>query len=805
MATTTAPIARFARLNGSAGHYRPRQLWQVPTFVAGVLALVALHFARPAWLGHFTEQTDQSLNAARRLLQQPDCPLDRMEQVLQRPLELANRAPFQAGDAHFLLGSAYLKHAEKAGADGPAENWRQARAHLEQAELLGVPEDDRPRLAYRLGKVLFHDGEDAQRVLDQLAPSVAEAADSPAEGYAILTQAYLRLPEPNLTEALEANRRLLDLPTLDENILAPARLERGELLLRVQKPQEAREVLKYIKAPSAPAAMVTRARYLQAQTFQEEEQWARAAQLWKDALESGAASPQENGTILYNLGLCYQHQGERQEAVRTWEKAQAQGEDDAALASALSLAELLLTDAEPPAALRAFERVVHNLKAPADWHNALVDVEHVRAAFERGCTMYLVAGHYDVVLQLCALYERVAAPGAAHAQAARAAEGEGRARLEQARKEKSLDRAKALDEEARAFFRQAGRKYEAAVAAAPTPAEKADRLWHAATCYSEGQDYAACLPVLQQWMQIGQPAERLGEAWYRLGLAERAQHHESEALRAFEECVKKQGAFGYRARYELAAAMIARGDLDRAADDLELNRKLLNFEPDADAEEKTLYELGGLLFQRKDWLIASYRLQEGLQKYANSPRAVVGQFQLAECYRNLAAEEDAKLRAAERTSADVENFVRGQYQSWLKKAAGAYDSLVRTLSERLAAGSLSEEEEAVYRLAAFAAAECRSNLGDNKGAIQLYEQLAVRYHHQVEGLHALAGVATCCWRDHQEDQAQRTVGKIREMLNDMDDNAFAHSSAGSTRKQWQDWLEQVTKKPAGPVSAKPAG
>jgi hypothetical protein len=198
-------------------------------------------------------------------------------------------------------------------------------------------------------------------------------------------------------------------------------------------------------------------------------------------------------------------------------------------------------------------------------------------------------------------------------------------------------------------------------------------------------------------------------------------------------------------------------------------------------------------------------LQEAQQKYPNSPRAVVGQFQLAECYRNLAAAEDAKLRAAERTSADVEKFVRAQYQSWLKKAAAAYDGLVKTLSDRLAAGRLSTEEEAVYRLAAFAAAECRSNLGDNKGAIQLYEQLAARYHHQVEGLHALAGVATCCWRDHQEDQAQETVAKIRQMLNEMDDATFVHSSAGSTRKQWQDWLEQVSKKPAaGPVSAKPA-
>jgi tetratricopeptide (TPR) repeat protein len=806
MATSTAPTAWFARTNGSAGHYRPRQLWQVPVCLAGLVLLVGVCLMRPLWVARFSQETDRSLAEARRMLEQPDCQIERMQAYLQHPLSQANRAPLQAGAAHFLLGSAYLKHAEKAGADGDADNWRQARAQLEQAELLGVPEEDRLRLAYRIGKVLYHDGEDPQRVLDHLAPSVAEAADDPADGYAMLTQAYLRLPEPDLLPALEANRRLLDLPTLDENVLAPARLLRGEVLLRLQQPDEAREVLKFIKSPAAPAALVARARFLQAQTYQAEEQWARAAQLWKDALASGAASAQESGTIFYNLGLCYQHLGERQEAARIWEKAEAQGNDDAALAAAVGLAELLLTDAESPAALRAFGRVVHHVKTAADWHNALVDLERLRATFERGCLMYHVAGRYAAELQLTTLYEHVAAPGVAQAFAAQAAEAQARSLREEARQKKSAEDARFLEEEARTLFRQAGRQHEAALATAPTPAEQAERLWHSAVCFFEGQDFTTAVPALQRWIRGGQPADRLGEAWYRLAEAYRALHQEGEAVQAYSESVKRSGPFAYRARYELAAVEIARGEVDKAADDLELNRKLLRFEPDPEAEEKSLYELGGLLFKRNDFFMACYRLDEALHQYPNSPRALVGWFQLAECYRNLAAEEDAKLRAAERTSADAEEFVRSQYRSWLEKATGAYDSLVKTLSDQLAAGRLSGEEEAVYRLAAFAAAECRSNLGDNRGAIAMYEQLAVRYHHQVEGLHALAGVATCCWRDHQEDQAQQTVAKIRQMLTEMDDATFAHSAAGSTRKQWQDWLEQVSRRSEpSPGSAKSAG
>src|SRR5947209_8169708 len=103
--------------------------------------------------------------------------------------------------------------ADTAGAGEPA------RQRLEEAERLGVPEGDRGRLTYRLGKVGYHTRDDPQRVAERLAQG-AEQAEDRAEAYGLLTEAYLRLDPPDLLRALEANKRLRQVPLVGEEGLA---------------------------------------------------------------------------------------------------------------------------------------------------------------------------------------------------------------------------------------------------------------------------------------------------------------------------------------------------------------------------------------------------------------------------------------------------------------------------------------------------------------------------------------------------------------------------------------------------------
>jgi tetratricopeptide (TPR) repeat protein len=769
-------------------------LWQVPVFLAGVLSLAAAGLTREAWSGR-RDPAEGDLATARRLAADPNCPVERLEHALARPLA-DEGTPAHAGEAHFLLGSACLRLAGQAPADRAGALLQQAREHLDRADALGVPDADRARLDYRLARVWFETLADPARTVDYLARSVPQGSDDPVEAYGLLTQAYLRLPQPDLQAALDANWKQLQLPTLNEEVLAPARLVRGELLLRLQKPNEAREILKFIKPP-APPELVLKARCLQARTYQAEEKWPQAAQLWKEVLAEPTVPAADAATYRYHFGVCQQALGQRQDAVAAWEKVRVEGAGDAALASALALAALRLQDTAPQAAMEDFRQVVRDLHGPDDWHNALVDLAHARAVFERGCTLYQTTGRHPLAMELAGLYERLALPGVAQVFFARAAEAAARELHESAARTQPAEAARKLEESARKLFQDAGRKYEASLPSAPTPSEQMERLGRSANCLVQGEDCAAAIGVLQHWLKLGPAAEQVGEVWFCLGEAYRALHQEAEATAAYRECFKQRGPAGYRARYELAVMEMAGGQWDAAADDLEENLKALRLDPDADAQEKSLYALGNLLYRRQDYLMASVRLEEALRLYKESPRAVSGRYQLAECYRSLAGQESQNLRLPERMTPETERHFEEQRRTWLQKAACAYGKVIQSFADRLDAGPLPEEDETLYRLACTGAAECHSSLGDDEAAVRLYEPLAARYHDKVEGLAALAGLAQCHWRKGKNDEARQTLARIRAALDAMPDSAFPGAPGTGTKLDWEEWLGKVSGKAGG--------
>src|SRR5205823_4318100 len=158
----------------------PRQLWQAPAFLLGAAVLAAVPLTRSHWHKNDEAGLARQLAQARQALAQmpPDT-----AQALQRAfkvLESADRYPQLAAEAHFLVGSARLRQIDPAAPDAAA--LAQVRDHLEQAEKLGVPESDRPKLTYRLGKTGFWLGANPAQAASNLAQSV-KSADDPAEGY----------------------------------------------------------------------------------------------------------------------------------------------------------------------------------------------------------------------------------------------------------------------------------------------------------------------------------------------------------------------------------------------------------------------------------------------------------------------------------------------------------------------------------------------------------------------------------------------------------------------------------------------
>ena len=474
---------------------------------------------------------------------------------------------------------------------------------MEAADKEKVPEADRGRLQYRLGVVGFHTHDDPRQVVDRLQANI-DQADDPVQGYAVLAQAWLNLPKPNLQEAQAANYKLRNLPQAPEDVLAPARLLGGELELKLGRPDEARRVLMNL-GPKATPDMQAQALRLCARSWQDESHWAEAAALWQKALEDGRLA----GESLYNLGVCARRQDQNADAEHFWERCVQAGGDEGQAAAA-ELAELRLKGPDPDAALEMLTKVVDKVKPGAEWTNPLLDREAAVKLFQEAAKTYLDSHHFDAAVRLAEPFGRVAAPGEAAVLRAKASAEWARARQEEARQAGTPDARRDAEAAARELFRQASSAYAEAAEQAPATDQPGEYLWLGAHCSWEAQDLEPAAAQLDKVLHVEVSEEqakqdwytqRQGEGWYSAGRGAAPLKDSDGAGDAYRECIKYSTTYAYHARYYLAEADVTAGNIDHAVDTLEQNLQYLRSDNDPEAHEKTLLALGDLYYKHGNY------------------------------------------------------------------------------------------------------------------------------------------------------------------------------------------------------------
>jgi tetratricopeptide (TPR) repeat protein len=824
MASTSAPTGPF---RGSAGGTTPplRHLWQVPTFLLGLLALAAVSAARPLWHDVPRCCEDPALAALRDSLKRPEFDGDHALKLGAEAVQGA-RTPAAAAEAHFLLGSVYVALAERADSTRASDLWREARSHLEQASALSVPEEDRPRLDYRLAKAWAHTGEAPPKVIAALEQSLEEGADGPhdkARGYGLLAEAYLKLPQPDLEKALDATVKEIDLPNVDDELLAPARLRRGELLLRLDRAEEGRDMLRHL-GTKAPPGLVARARRLLVRSLEQDSLWGEAAGVWRDILDDSSAPPQDRQAVLYHLGLCLRNDGaHKDEAREAWKKCLALGgTGDEGPAAALRVAELCLRTGQAKDAVAAFERAVGDVKEPGGWHNALVPLPQGREAFEAGCKAARTAGDFEASARVAQLYERLAPAGRAQELRAETLDVWARATQDKARLAAG-DRARELYGEAEALLRQAGEAYEQSAKAQVDPAEQAERLWPAANDFFEGRDAVRAAAAFDRFIQIAWPEHqqplprflaRLNEACYKLALARRDAGL-GGVRETLENAVNHLGCnsrYFYRARYELALTMKKPDGswTDEAQACLEQNLNQLRTETadlrDAEAREKTLYALGDLYFDRKEQRGVISRaietLEEALQQFPNNSAALSARYELAESYR-LRADQLNRTLSPEQLTSEAKLIIMQKIKDDHERALANYGELSRTLEAKT---ERARDEELLLVYAQSKVAEVQFLLGAYARSGELYDALAERLKDKpgLEFDHAcaLAGVAraysmvmtaTPAIESDYEVRMQAARQKVQRALRDI--RAGLAKLEPEARREFEEYLRVVEKAP----------
>jgi tetratricopeptide (TPR) repeat protein len=773
-------------------------LWQVPIFFLGLAALVGVCLARPTWREGDLRQLERDLNRVHDLLEQHRSDTGQLAASAERLIEQVSRHPERAAEIHFQVGAAYVRIAERDPAASILDAWNKARYHLEEAQTLGVPESEILRLTYLHAKTLFHTKGDPQDIIEELERSIEGGADQPAEGYAMLTQAYLQLPTRDVEAALRANEKELAVPYVGDDLLAPARLLRGEILLELKRTDEARKVLAHIGV-QAPPIVLARARWLRAFSFQQEEHWDEASILWKEALEDRAAPPRDPANVLYNLGLCYRRLDKLEEAAQAWTECMQRGDaGEAGAAAAIHLAELRLSQQETNGLLEALENAVREIKSPADWHNPLVELNKARDVFDAACDWYRKQGRFEEALRLAHLYEPLATPGAAQMQVGRVAY----AWAEQTRA--TAEGQKAKLEEAAGRFRQAGEAFAKAAELSTVPADQAGKLWSAIQSYAQASEPAKTITAVERLFALPREGTSsldgaiLGKAWYLRAEAHRALGDETLAQYSFGECIQFRSEYAYRARLHLALAEAGKNKLDEARSMLEQNLRLLREEekPDQEALERTLFALARLLYESHDYAAAETYYKQALDKFHNNPDMPKALHQLADCYRVLAEEEARAVAQDTQALPAAKTHHEQQFLEYMKQAAQRYQELADEMTKRSQKQSLTAEEEALCWQAHINAALCRYQLGHYAEAKGLYEQLASRYQDRTRELYALRGIARCYWSMGGAENtalAAQTLEKIRVLLARLSDADLNIGPDSWTRQTWQQWLDQVSK------------
>jgi hypothetical protein len=768
-----------------------RQLWQVPVFLAGLVALAGVCIARPTWQEGDLRQMLRDMDKARQVLEHRRAVPGELSLLVERLGEQTSRHPEKAGEIHFLVGSLFVYMAERDPAAAALEAWNKALSHLEDAQTLGVAEADFMRLTFLLAKTWYHTNGNMQDVAEFLERSIEGGADEPAEGYAMLADAYLRLPTRDVEAALRANAMELAVPYVREELLAPARLLRGELLLELKRTDEGRKVLANLGS-QAPAAARAKARFLCALSFQDEENWSEAERIWKAALEDQTAPPREPARMLYYLGVCYRKQQQSADAARAFAECAERGDSgDIGIAAALQLAELQLADTDPAPAIETLERVLRDIKGPGDWHNPMVDLQQLREVLENGCEKLRKEGRFEQAMRLAALYEPLAAEGKGQVQLGRAAFESGQRIL------------KAQPEEAQRRFRLAGEALEKASANATVAAERVDHMWQAVEAYAAALDHARSIASIEFLFKLARELgvvldpQKEGKAWFLRAEAHHALGQETLAMYCYGECINFRSRYAYRARYHQAMARAEEKKIDEARSILEQNLRLLHEEdePDRDAQEKTLYALAELLYESRDYAAAETHYKQALDKFGNNAAALPALYHLADCYRQLALDELKASTDNVRSLPATKEHHRQEMKRYWGLAVARYQELADVLDKHASAKALDKEAEGLRWRVQMLIAECYYNGEQVPKALAVYQQLEPQYQGKPEQLYVFRGMANCYWATDaagNKPLALQTVEKIRSLLGKLSDSQLDIGPGSWDRRAWEGWLAKVT-------------
>jgi tetratricopeptide (TPR) repeat protein len=807
--STTPPGSKVGRARRSPG-----QLWQVPTFLLGLLAFVGVAVSAPWRLSPQEREFELLMSTLRKGLENDESGDALVGHAENLKLRLSYY-PARVGEAQFLVGSAYYRQAKQRQGIASRVIWPHAAEHLEKALAAGVPASDRAALQYRLGYSLCQQNTDVPRALELLTLGVEKGAEQPLQGYQLLLQAHLQRTPPDLEAARSAVRRVLDLtPERDVEALASARLQHADLLLRKEMRADAYNELERISSKASRGVRV-KARLLQARCCEEDGHWNKAIPIWHGLLADAAQVEGGKARIYYALGWCNQQlePANVPESINAWSEAlRLGGAEGQAAGLRLGYLRLGAMVNDPTQALADWKSALDKVNGPKDYRNAYVSIDQVRAWFEAAIDRFQDAQDPEKTQTVAELYRKITPGGAAEERVASAAEARAKQLSDKLRAK--LD--KVTPEEVHAQYRRAAEAHEKTASARPE-AERPEPLWRSVQCYLQAKENARAQQVLDRYVKMEVKEPRLAEAWFTLGDLYRQDSQHNAAHQAFVKCIQYPNTpYAYRARYWLAVEEeLDSKNLEKARAILKDN---LNASPAAVEREwleKSAFKMASLLMKMENYADALDQLKECLLQFSESSSSLVARDQLGECYYKLAGKERLRELDYQRMmitgdlsierKRTLEDSVRQQRKKRLELltlAVTTYQRLADDLERTLARGQLTKLEKVVLRRSEFNIGLCYLDNEDFADALQVFQKVQVKHRRTLESIIASYQICYIAGKTQKADARELAKASVRMTLDDLnsigpDDDLFRLPGV-SSHSEWLNWAHNAQRKLQAP-------
>jgi tetratricopeptide (TPR) repeat protein len=769
-------IARAATAQTAPSWHR---LWQVPVFVLGVCAFLAVWFWPPSGPNKADQRARQHLLASLQAVEEGDGPA--ALNAARSAWEQGGLNPQLAGDIRYALGAAYLLSAGKSSEFDAATADRRARADLELAQQVGVSPSLGATLLLRLAQARQRTGAEPSLVVPLLQQSAEQNPRCAEEAYALLVELYLHRQPPQWKAALEVTEKWLLLPVLRQPNVA--RLRRGELLLSLERRDEARQTLSRI--PEI-AAEFPRARLLAARSHFEEAAYAKAAELWHQAVKDGRPAESMYHVRLM-LGLCHAEQGPRAEAEQVWQPLlEAQPRLPETLPAWLRLAELRLDANETNGALIAFDEALRD--CDRTFPNPYLDSVQVRERLDKAWRRWRQTGNYSAAKRLLEIARAVLPAGVAEERIGLTCQEAGQSYLTQAGKATGA-KAEGLMQQAQQHFRMSGEAYAKAASLNSDTNEETELLWKAAQNLLRGQSYARAVTVLETYLSRDLPAQQRTEAIIGLGEALQAVQQSDRAVQLLTQALEQPHPLEQRARYLLALAYIDQkkfAEAEKILRDIATSKTLSQ---GSQEHPQSRFAIGHVKFRQKKFAEAVTDFDAALQQFPDDPGALAARHLLAEACMHTARQQVQHYKDAKQEAA--RDYYSKQRRHYYELGLKHFQKLAQDLSDRQEQSPLSTNEQALLRGSRFGMGDCLFQLGRAQEAVSVYESLALHHNNQPEGLTALMHLTQCHLHLQRCDDAKQVLVRIETLLGTLSDTQLSFTYM--TRPEWNEWITWAKK------------